>query len=323
MLNSKVRDRGRSQVRNNAHVRGGNGRGRPPRTAMPYPGYHPSDLPGDHDSDDGVDVEASEVAPVESSEMDFGELDFADADGIDANATDVGDLDVEASEAAFGGSDIAEPAVGNSAASPLIIEREPSDKIVVGAGGKLVVPREDIGDDIDIGEELDLIALQGKKIRKPGRREWFVLDPASELTTKLLLHKPKADGVETEYFYVDKRLRGPIRDELKDVRVFVYYSFTTHSHALWIVHVTVGNSWYESLQPLFGQPPAFFKNAIRVMSDKPNSRYRVRFKPTSESVVWPSKPTEELLGDALGPDRFITSADHPLYRDLIDGSELR
>ena len=54
---------------------------------------------------------------------------------------------------------------------PLISERNPPKPIVVGGGGKLVVPREDITRNVDIGEELDLKDLQAKKIRKPGRRE--------------------------------------------------------------------------------------------------------------------------------------------------------
>ena len=148
------------------------------------------------------------------------------------------------------------------------IEREAVDRIHVGAGGPLVVPREDINVDLDVGEDLDLVAMQAKKQRKPGRREWIALNPTSELTTRLLIHKPKADGMDTEYYYVAPNLRGPIIDELKYCRVFVYYSFSTKTHALLIIHVTIDNSWYESWQALLQQPEEFFtSNAIRVMSD--------------------------------------------------------
>ena len=211
-------------------------------------------------------------------------------------------------------------------AEPIVhmIERVPLEEpIRVGAGGTLIVPREDIGADIDEGSELDLAGMLAQKPRKPGRREWIALNPASELPTRLLLHKPKADGMEVEHYYVDPRLRGPIRDELKEVRVFGYYSFAMKAHALWIVNVTIDNSWYESLQSLFQQPGDFLAaNAIRVISDKDGARYRVKHKPIPAPVSWPSKPTTELLGKALGPDRFITSADHPIYRDLIEGVEL-
>ncbi len=176
---------------------------------------------------------------------------------------------------------------------------------------------------IDIGEEMDLQELQAKKIRKPSRREWVALKRDSELPTRLLLHKPKPDAIDTEYYFVVEQLRGPIYDELKEVRVFVYFSFTSKTHALWIANVTIDNSWYESLQPLFQQPASFFtENAIRVKSVRPESRNQIRYKPLPHAPTWPQKSTEELLGEALGEEHFINSPDHPIYRDLIDGAEL-
>lgn len=215
-------------------------------------------------------------------------------------------------------------AIGGAGSVAPTIERVPHEEpIRVGAGGTLVVPREDIGAEIDEGSELDLAAMIAKKHRKPGRREWIALNPASELPTRMLLHKPKADGMDVDYYYVDPALRGPIRDELKDVRVFVYYSFTTRAHALWIVNVTLENTWYESVAAFLQKPADFFaKNAIKVMSDKDNSRYRVRFKPLPAHVAWPAMSTSQLLGEAIGPSRFITTPDHPLYLDLTEGTEL-
>jgi hypothetical protein len=206
-----------------------------------------------------------------------------------------------------------------------IIEREPpGDRIIVGGGGKLVVPREDIAADCDTGEELDLKELQSKKIRKPKRSEWIALNRASELPTRLLNHKPKPDGIEVEHYYVAPHLRSLIRGELKEVRVFVYYSFITSSFALMVVNVTIGNKWYESMQSLLNQPPKFFAEyAIRILSDRDKDEYRVKFKPMPGNVVWPTKSTEELFGEALGPERFINTPDHPVYAALIEGEELR
>jgi hypothetical protein len=219
---------------------------------------------------------------------------------------------------------MAEPDEGvGDMAQLLTIDRIPGGEIHVGAGGTLVVPREDLGDEIDDDSELDLASMVAQKIRKPERREWIALNLASELTTRLLPHKPTANSIEVEYYYVARSLRAAIREELKDVRVFLYYSFITRACALWIVKMTIGNSWYESVAPLFGYPAEFFaSNAIKVMSDKANSRYRVKGKPIPGPVNWPVKTTEELLGEALGPERFITTPDHPLYRDLIEGVEL-
>ncbi len=205
------------------------------------------------------------------------------------------------------------------------IEPEDPDAIRVGAGGQLSVPREDIGDDFDDGTEMDLLSGQPPKVCRPDRREWFLLKQDSELRARLLVHKPNGDGFQEEqYYYVEPGLREPIRAELKAVRVFVYYSLTAKGYGLWVVKYTPGNSWYEGLHQLLQHPGAFFaENVIRIIADKESARYRVRYKPSPvASVNWPDKPTDQLLGEALGPDRFITSRDHSVYRDLVEGSEL-
>src|SRR5262249_44865427 len=128
-----------------------------------------------------------------------------------------------------------------------VLEPEAPDTVRVAAGGKLLVPREDLDADLDDGSELDLVSAQAKQVRKPDRREWIALKRDSEYPTRLLLHKPKADGIEVEHYYVDPALRHPIADELKSTRSFVYYSFKTRSFGIWIVNVTPDNPWYESL----------------------------------------------------------------------------
>jgi hypothetical protein len=214
------------------------------------------------------------------------------------------------------------PADGGRAPAPTI-EPEAQDAIRVGAGGPLVVPREDLDTDLDDGAELDLLSLQPTKIRKPGRFEWVLLNPALELRTRLLPHKSRPDAIETDYYYVDPSLRGPIREEIKLVRVLPYYSLPAKAFGLWVVKVTPGNSWYESVAQLLRHPAEFVgQNAICIRSDKPTDRYRPWHKRVAVDVAWPTKPTEELLGEALGPERFIVSADHPIYRELAEGTEL-
>jgi hypothetical protein len=204
------------------------------------------------------------------------------------------------------------------------IEPEGPDDIRVG-GGKLSVPHEDFGDDLDDGTEMDLVTGQPLKVRRPHRREWCLLKRDSEIRTCLLVHKPNGDGIEEQYFYIEKPLRGPISADLKAVRVFLYYSLATKNFGFWVVKVTRGNTWYEGLHELFRKPVAFFaENAIRVASDRDAARYRVKSKPSPvTSVAWPAKTMDELLGEALGEDHFIRSSKHPVYRDLLEGSELR
>jgi len=196
--------------------------------------------------------------------------------------------------------------------------------ISVGAGGKLIVPRENIGTDVTEGSDLDIAALQTLKHRKPHRREWIVIDVESAITTKFLVHKPQPTAIDRELYYVAPALRAPIADELTDVRVLRFYSIAAKAYALWVVNVNVGNSWYDSVATLLRQPVEFFEsNAVRIFSDRASSSYRVKFKPIDHIPPWPPRSIEELLGEAIGADHFITSTDHPVYDELISGTELR
>jgi hypothetical protein len=211
----------------------------------------------------------------------------------------------------------------NSPGQPLSVPSEPVEAIHVGAGGKLVVPREDLDADVDDGIELDVTSLQALKIRRPDPLEWIKFNPAFELTTRLLPYTPPNDRFATDYYFVDKALRDPIRGHIRSVRVFLYYSIPTKTFAIWIVNITPGNSWYESIATLFKQPAEFFsKHKIRVQPDTAEQRRRFRHKEEPRPITWPDASTENLLGEALGPGGFIRSADHPVYRDLVEGTEL-
>jgi hypothetical protein len=199
----------------------------------------------------------------------------------------------------------------------------PDEQIVVGAGGLLSIPREEIEDDSADEDELGGAAV---KIRRPGRREFIIINPALELSTKLIVHKPKGpDSMDEEFYWVASELRKAIRGELKPVRVVPYFSTPARCHGLWVVKVTLGNPWYTSIQDLvFRQPPEFFATyEVRVFGDKDLGRYRVMRRPRSiQAVTWPERPTGELLAEALGPSHIICSADHPLYVDLVSGEEV-
>jgi hypothetical protein len=215
----------------------------------------------------------------------------------------------------------------NSPGQPLSVPPVPPEApeaIQVGAGEKLVVPREDLDADLDDGTELDLTSLQAIQIRKPARNEWIKLHLASEFPARLLPYKLRHDSIDIDYYVVDQSLQAQIRDELKQVRVFIYYSFNAAAFAIWIVRVSKGNSWYDSLAPLFKKPAEFFNdNKIRIRSDSKEKCYKFKNKTWKTEICWPTTLTNELLGEALGNDRFIRSADHPIYRELIDGTELK
>jgi hypothetical protein len=207
--------------------------------------------------------------------------------------------------------------------TPTIPHEEIDEEITPGAGGTLSIPREETGEEDSGEEELGGASV---KIRKPGRREFIIMNSALEWPAKLIVHKPKGEGsADEEYYYVAPELRSKIEGELKGVRVFLYYSVIAHCCGLWLVKVTLDNRWYESLQDrLFRQPPEFFdKYEVRVYSDKAADRYRVKRRArTVQTVRWPDRPIGDLLGEALGPGRIIRTPDHPLYQDLTSGEEV-
>jgi hypothetical protein len=211
----------------------------------------------------------------------------------------------------------------SAAAPPLLVEKEDDQAILVGSGGALVVPHEDIDTGQD-DDELDLASGLPPAIRKPGRREWIKLARRPELRTTLLVRKRDDDDFDEEYYHVARHLRGPVEGDLRQMRVFVFRPAGGGAFALWPVKATPGSSWYESLQALFSRPDEFFDgHAVRVAADKGLKRYRVWCKPCPAPVPWPGRRTEELLGEALGEARFIRTPGHPAYRELTEGEEIR
>ena len=202
--------------------------------------------------------------------------------------------------------------------------QEQDERVHPRAGGRLVVPREEVADDYSAGEELDLTSGMAAIIQKPGRNEWIRLFRDLELPTKLLIRKPTSDSMDEQYYVVERKLRRDIEGDLKSVRVFPYYSLSARRWGLWVVKLTVGNSWYESLQALFTQDASFFNtHRVRVFSEKESAQYKVKHKELDQPVADPPQPTSEMLGQALGEDHFIRDLSHPVYQSLVEGEELR
>jgi hypothetical protein len=236
--------------------------------------------------------------------------------GGDAGAT------VEAPTEPTGQPDPATPA--SRISDPVITPEGGDDTIHVGASGLLTIPREDDDDDDDGGDENTGCEI---KIRKPGRREYVVLDPDRMLPVKVISHKPDGDdSVREDFYYVpkDSPLRQPLRDEMKLAHVWLYYSPRSRRFRLWIVKVNVGNEWYDSLHArLFRKLPEFYKtHEFRVWGDQEQRHYRVKQRERSpDPVPWPVRDVGTLLAEALG-DNVITSADHPMFKELVSGKEV-
>ena len=190
----------------------------------------------------------------------------------------------------------------------------------------LVIPRASIADNADVGSDMDqeLNDLREKKLRKPHRRDWIVLNVESEYPVRVLIHKPQNDSLDTHYYYVAPELQGAIRDEMKLVRLFLYWSTMVKQFALWPINVTEGNSWYESIAPLFKKyDQTFFDgHEIKIIPSKEISRYKVKKCPIKEAVEWPSRSMEEIVSEAFG-NMLITQPSHEVYADLVAGELLR
>jgi hypothetical protein len=212
-------------------------------------------------------------------------------------------------------------------AQPLSIPPEPAaadDRIVVGNGGVLGIPSEviDAGDDAE--EEPGTGVL---KIRKPGRYEFVILDPARELRAVLLPYRAEGEqSMNEDLYWIDPKLRRAVKADLRDARVFPFYSTARKEFALWVVKISLDNSWYESLlDKVFRQPSEFFEQfEVKIVPDKDGGCYRVKKRPrTVMEVSWPARTVNKLLEEALGPGHIIRSADHEIYARLIEGEEVR
>jgi hypothetical protein len=204
---------------------------------------------------------------------------------------------------------------------PIVPNKDP-DEIRVGNLGPLVVPEEDIGAD-DSSRDVDFTDSMIMQIRRPGRHEWVAILHGLSMHTRLLAVQSGPNGLETVHYFVrESHARSLVREDLVGVKVVPYYSFTQRAWKLWIINVTE-SSWYQSIQPLFEQQAGFYDNsAFRVIADRTAGRYRIRVKEAPSSTPKaPAKPVGDMLGEALGPLRFIDSVDHPVIRDLIAGDE--
>jgi hypothetical protein len=210
------------------------------------------------------------------------------------------------------------PAVVSISAIPA----EEPRRIEVGKVGSLSVPSEDIGAD-DNSRDIDFTDSMTMQIRRPGRHEWIAFLHALWIHTRLLALQAGPNGLETAYYFVrEGPARDLVREDLVGVKVIPYYSFTQRAWKLWIVNVT-DSSWYQSLQPLFEQDANFYQGAaFRVVADRNAGRYRIRTKEAPGPLPKaPAKPVGDMLGEALGPLRFVDSPEHQVIRDLIAGEE--
>jgi hypothetical protein len=220
-----------------------------------------------------------------------------------------------------------EAATPNPVERPGIIPKEQSeDHITPRAGGPLIIPKADL--ELDDEEEIEA-AAEKLVIANPSRNMWILLLSAIWCKVKLWKYqpesgdKPNQKSQKPKWFYVDKPLQARVKSELCYAHVLPYLSTETGICRLWLIRVTVGNSWFESLHSkILCQSPEFFEN-YEICVQSRDSDYRVMRRPRTHNHPWPDKPANELLTEALTPDYIITSETHPFYANLVAGEEVR
>lgn len=218
--------------------------------------------------------------------------------------------------------DVAE---GDRGAAVEAVEMEGDSSNATDTGGspaKFVIPDE--GEEDLLNEnELDVEGDMSTRIRKAGKNEFLKIYLASLFTTSILYYKTDPESMDESAYWVVKKLRSKIAQDLRQVRFYLCYSYASRRFFIMPVK-TSDTDWYRSLEVLFGKPAEFFlNNAIRIKADKDLGRYRILFRPEPEAVEWPTRPTAELVTEAIGYNNIISSPDHPVYVQLTSGEELK
>jgi hypothetical protein len=85
--------------------------------------------------------------------------------------------------------------------------------------------------------------------------------------------------------------------------------------------------YYEAVQKVFRLgPQALAERVFRIESPgRGGKTCGVSWDPLTEDMPKPVLPSRDLgilLMEALGPDRYINSPEHPIYQELIRGKKL-
>jgi hypothetical protein len=199
-----------------------------------------------------------------------------------------------------------------------------SEELKVGTVGSLSVPTEDVGGEYDDGEDLD--TSEGvPTCRRPGRQEWVTLLLAMLLPCRLLAVKKAGKTFDMDYYFVEKALRRDIAGEVRPFVVIPYYSWDLRRVDLFVASAAEpgASGWGDSMLLLLRKGAEWHaRHQVKIAANKEAAKYDIRFDPIPGEPVVPAEPTGVLLANAMGPDKFIASADHPVYRSLLKGKVL-
>jgi hypothetical protein len=170
-------------------------------------------------------------------------------------------------------------------------------------------------------------ALMTVEIDRPGPHSWVQVFPELALRTPLLPYRSGKSGIP-DHHYVDPALEGMLRRHLKPVRVQMVFDVGGGGEAfLWVVPESEWSPYFAALQLVLSKGKAFLDQNLflfgRSEGRKRGCQVQVRARTPDDPVaLLPSRPISQLLPEALGPERWITTTSHPVYVALTAGRAL-
>jgi hypothetical protein len=170
-------------------------------------------------------------------------------------------------------------------------------------------------------------ALITVPIDRPNPHSWNRLYPDLVLRTVLLGYRPQKNA-RLEYYFVTPGLQGPLKKELKQVRVHLVADVSGAGELfLWIVPETEFSPYYNAIMRVLAKGEQYVHtNLFRFPSAELSEKVcRVRVKPAGPDdpvPVLPSRPISRLLPEALKQERLITTTSHPVYMSLTAGGKV-
>jgi hypothetical protein len=171
-------------------------------------------------------------------------------------------------------------------------------------------------------------AIMTVAIDRPGPHAWVQLFPDRTLRTVLLAHKQERNG-SPDYYYVVPALQGMVRKDLKEVLALLVFDANNAGEAfLWLVSGSEWSPYHNAIQRVLAKGEVFLRNHLfRFLSPEKRARVcpvQVRERtPDDPAPLLPSRPVSQLLPEALGPGRLITSTSHQVYVQLTAGGALK
>lgn len=164
----------------------------------------------------------------------------------------------------------------------------------------------------DLGVEKPILVIP---VDKPSRQSFFRVHPDPAYRADVRIIKLEADR---EYYLVTNDIWPQIPGETKYVRLVPYI---TREGAIGLWPLALHDELLGKRDTNWGitaRKAAEYAETkwVRMQANMQLGRYDVVTSDKIPDPVWPKITFKEILNKAFGPDRLITSLDHPVIRQL-------